>query len=127
MCNNLCIGIGQKLPAFFKEGFFQRKIILNNAIMDNGYLPGYMRMCVLLRRLAMSSPSGMSNTNHPVQGLLIEAFLQDIYIPNPLPYSEATVIYYDYSGRVVTPVFKPLQGINQYGDSILPPYVTHDS
>ena len=62
--SNFCIGLRIKCITFAKKFILQLLIVLNDSVMNcnNISIITYMWVCIVLRRFAVSCPSGMSDT-----------------------------------------------------------------
>ena len=56
------VGLGGELKAEILQAFAQRGVVFDDAVVYHGQTVGNMRVRIVLGRLAMGSPAGMSDT-----------------------------------------------------------------
>ena len=113
----LCVCLGIESIALTKQLILQFLIILNDSVVYSYNISVItdMWMCIILRRLSMSRPAGMTNTTgawnrFSVVCLLSKSFQTTFCLDNPglLP----PIAHCD-SGRVIATIFKLGKSIQQ--------------
>src|SRR5262250_2867045 len=76
--DDLGIGLGNKPVSVIRKAFLQRKIVLNNAVVDDHHFSGAVAvgMGVFFSWAAMSSPACVSDAIGTVQGTLLNGLLK---------------------------------------------------
>ena len=76
--NDLGVGFGHESVAFSDEGFLERKIVLDDAVVNDHDLAAAItvRMGVLFGGPAMSSPTSVADPVAAFTGILAKRFLQ---------------------------------------------------
>ncbi len=90
MRDHLGVRLGRKLMAFSTQFLAQLAEILDNAIMDDGYSIGRMRMRIILGRPAMRRPARMADADLALQRLFGEQQLQVLQLAFGPAAGEAT-------------------------------------
>ena len=78
MGNNLRICFGGENMTLAFEDFFERKIVLDDTVMDNSDLACFMGMGILIGRPSVGRPSSMTDPYPSIKGLPSDQFLQSL-------------------------------------------------
>ena len=130
LSENLGIGLRFELPALLFKLGFQLKIILNNAVVDEGDAPARARvgMGVCIGRRAVGRPAGMTYTNASLRAAdFVELLLKVAYSALRLDSGYLSVSAYGNARRIVTSVLQLLQTVNQYRRRTVISNVTNNS
>ena len=130
LSENLGIGLRFELPALLFKLGFQLKIILNNAVVDEGDAPAPARvgMGVCIGRRAVGRPAGMTYTDASLRAAdFVELLLKVAYSALRLDSGYLPVSAYGNARRIVTSVLQLLQTVNQYRRRTVISNVTNNS
>ena len=110
------VGLALEMIALVGKLFLERKIILYDAVVDNGELVilGDMRMSVDIAWLSVRRPSGVGYSYAAAEIMAGRDFLEIFYLSFGLVYPHLTVVIdKGDSGAVITSVFESLQTLYQ--------------
>lgn len=82
MCNHLGVRVGRKLDPYFRQSVLQFGKIFDDAVMNNGYTIGKVRVSVAFCRCAMGRPSCVRNADGAAQGLFFNLVLRFTSLPS---------------------------------------------
>ena len=127
MSDNLGIRLGLKGVALFLQLLFERLVVLDDPVVDEHTSVGPMRMRILLRRFAVSRPTGMANADQPVDGLFRQRLLQIRELTDAPAHFDFFTLHHRHAGRVVAAVFEFGQPGEQNGDRFLVADISDDT
>ena len=130
MGDDLGIGFGAELVAFFDELALQGEIVLDNAVMHDHDAAGAvaMGMSILFAGAAVRGPAGVANAIGAVEGLCADDFLQVPQLAfRAADLESVAVAGYGDSGGIVSAIFQPSQAINDDRDDLLFANVADDA
>ncbi len=110
-----------KLRTLFLKLIAQLAKILDDAVMDDSEPFGGVGMRVVLGRLAVGCPAGMTDTGQSGQRLSCEALLQIPELAFGAPAFEMAVFDRRNARRIVAAIFQPLQRVDELTRNRLTP------
>ena len=124
---HLGICFGRKLVAVYSELSPQRLEVLDDAVVDDCEPARGVGMRVGLGRLSMRRPASMADPDRPLEGLGAKLGLKVLELALGAPARELSVLQRSDPGRVVTPVFKALQRVDNRARNWPRPQNTHNA
>jgi hypothetical protein len=113
MQHDLGIGLGLEDRALLLEHLAQLAEILDDAVMHDGDAFGGMRMGVVLGRLAVGGPAGVTDPGMTVERGIVQPLLEILQLALGTPPVELLAFQRRDPCGIVTAIFQPLQGIDQ--------------
>src|ERR1700730_652363 len=109
--------------------FFERLVIFDYAIMDEGdFATGVkMRMRIFVGDLAVRSPSSVADSKVPDRRFLLHQFGQRCDSAGAFASLDVIAVHDRDPGRVITTIFESPQPIQQDGSSFRRAYITNNS
>src|SRR3990170_4703033 len=95
--------------------------------MDHNDVPNPVGVSILFRGAAMRSPPGVSDADRTRQLFSCQGHLQILQLSGTPPDPDLLPLDKGDPCRVISPVLKPLEPVNQYRDDILIPYIANDA
>src|SRR5688500_17344590 len=126
----LGVRLGLERAAVRREPFFQRKIVLNDAVMDDHDLARLIsvRMDVLLGRPTVRGPARMADAVGTVKRIQPDAFLEVAKLPfRPAKFEMVLIIRDGYPGRIVTAILELPKAVDDQRYDLFIPNVTDNS
>ena len=127
---HLGVGVAAELHSLFHELVLEHRIVLNDAVVDDGKLPrrADMRMGIGAVGLSMCGPTGVCNSNGSRHVLSIGIFLQVGHLSFGLIDLQSGRFGDErHTGTVVATVFQSFQSFNQHRISLAFSYISNDS
>ena len=128
---DLGVGLARELGPGIQELLLQLGEVLDDAVVDERELAvvAEVRVRVAVGGAAVGRPAGVADAGVAVgQRLLAEVLRQDAELAGALARAHLAVVgEHGDAGRVVAPVFEPLQAAEEHVDRAVRADVTHDS
>src|ERR1700690_3376269 len=127
MTEHLGVCLGLEDETFGLKFMFKLDIILDYAVVDQYYPAGPVRMGVFIGGLSMSSPAGMADGGRAFDFLGVDDRVElldltlaalDIYV---------AVGEISDTGRIISPVFQPLEAFHHYRDGFSVSDISNDA
>src|SRR5689334_13216101 len=113
MGNRLGIGLADEFAAALGQLLAQLAEILDDAVVNDRNRVGRMRMGIVFGRPAMRRPARVSDAGIPAERLTLEPSFQRAQFAFGATASKYPMIECGNAGGIVTPIFKPLERIDQ--------------
>lgn len=115
MGNDFGIGLAREHVSATNKLFFERGIVLNDAVMHHGDIirAGRMRMRVILARFAVGCPARMANATRAIDIHALNHGLKAGDLANLMLHIETQRRLHGDACRIVAAVFHALQAANQ--------------
>ena len=102
-----------KTAPCFSSSFAKLAEILDDAVMHHGDAFGGVRMSVVLGRLAMGGPAGVTDAGVTVERSIVQPLLEILQLAFGAPALERLALQRRDTGGIVTAIFEPLEEIDQ--------------
>ena len=130
MRQHLGIGAGPEFVSGLEQFLFERVVIFDDAIVDDGDFAGLieMRMGIFVRRRPMRGPAGMSDAEGSGGWVGFQQRREAFVNPAPfLAHQQVGVACHGQARAVITAVFQPPQSFQQDGRGCFLADVTNDA
>jgi len=120
---DLRVRIGEKFVPLRAQALFQLDIVLHDAVVDDDHVPGPVGMGILLGRRAVGGPPRVGEAEAALEAPLAQPrqLVNFAFLARDL---DPAVAGDGNPGRIVPPVLKLLQCVDQYRISLGLPQVT---
>ncbi len=131
--DNLGVGLRAKTVSFLDEFLLERKVVLDDPVMDHDQIPAaiHVGVGVLLGGAAMRRPAGVPKPDGPDEVCAPDGVFQLLDLSDRSVHHHAPLLEHGQSGGVVAPVFEALQPVQQNRNNLLvsdvPDDATHSS
>ena len=115
MRQDLGVGLGLENVAFADEFISEGLIVLDHPVVNQRELPFLveMRMCVAVGHPSMRGPAGMTDADRPARRIESDDVGQMADAPDAFANLDVAPMQRGYARRVIAPVFKPSQAVEQ--------------
>jgi hypothetical protein len=128
--DDLSVGFGSELVAFLDQFLFERKIVLDDAVVDddNATRAVPVRVGVLFGRTAVGGPPRVPDAISAIEGLVAD----DLFEVAELAFGAADLKTFavagdGYTGRVIASIFQASEAVNDDRDNLFLADVTDDA
>src|SRR5215831_13537764 len=130
MRNHFRVGLCLENVAFLLQLLFQRKVVLDDAVMHHDQVAGTvaMRMGILFGGASVRRPAGVADAVAAIDGIHLQYVFQVAQLARGASNAKRVVIAVDSdTGRVITPIFQAFETVDDDRDRALRAHVTNNS
>ena len=129
MGEHLGVRLGVKNMALLFKLRPKRKVVFDDAVMDQHQAPALVKMGVgvLVGHAAMGRPTGMADAQIPVRGTCRNDFRKVGDPSDGLPHFEASSVKSGDARRIIAAIFETTQTIEQDRNGVCPADITNDA
>ena len=123
------IGLRTEFVAAPQELVPQRRVVLDDAVVDDGQVTRLIDMGVSIRvtRLSMCCPARMTDAERTVNRPLVQQLRQPGYPSDALANLQAPIVEHAKPRRVITAIFQPAQALQKQRGRIFFANVSDDA